>query len=63
MDDTARLEVQWIRTGAAVGLWACLAYPAMVFLKLPLVVTATVAASVGRRSRSLAPAFGRCGAR
>lgn len=47
MDDTARLEVQWIRTGAVVGLWACLAYPAMVFLKLPLVVTATVAASFG----------------
>ena len=47
VNETGRVEVQWIRIGAVVGLWACLAYPAMVFLRLPLAVTAAVAASFG----------------
>ncbi len=47
MNDTGRVEVQWIRIGAVAGLWACVAYPAAVFVPLPLPVTAAVAASFG----------------
>jgi hypothetical protein len=47
MDDTGRVEVQWIRVGAVGGLWACVAYPAAVFVPLPLAVSAALAASFG----------------
>jgi hypothetical protein len=47
MDDTGRVEVQWIRIGAMGGLWACVAYPALVFVPLPLAVSAALAASFG----------------
>ncbi len=47
MDDSGDLEVRWIRIGAVAGLWACVAYPAAVFVPLPLVVTAALAASFG----------------
>jgi len=47
MDEPGRVEVQWIRVGAVAGLWACVAYPAAVFVPLPLGVSAALAASFG----------------
>jgi hypothetical protein len=47
MDDTGRVEVQWVRIGVVGGLWACVAYPALVFVPLPLAVSAALAASFG----------------
>lgn len=47
MDEPGGIEVQWIRIGAVGGLWACVAYPAAVFVPLPLALSAAVAASFG----------------
>jgi hypothetical protein len=45
--DNSDDEVPWIRVGAIAGLWACVAYPAAVFLSLPFLATVVLAASFG----------------
>ena len=40
-------EIRWIRSGAITGVWACLAYPAAVFVPLPFLATVVLAASFG----------------
>jgi hypothetical protein len=47
MDETGRQELQWVRAGVIGGLWACLAYPAAIFVPLPLGMSAALAASFG----------------
>lgn len=40
-------EIRWIRVGVVAGVWACLAYPAAIFVPLPLWMSAALAASFG----------------
>lgn len=47
MDESDCLEVRWIRTGIVGGVWACLAYPVMLFAPLPLGLLAALAGSFG----------------
>lgn len=47
MNDTGRVELQWIRIGVVGGLWACMAYPILTLVHLPSALSAAVAASFG----------------
>jgi hypothetical protein len=47
MDEAGRQELQWVRAGLVGGAWACLAYPAAIFVPLPLGMSAALAASFG----------------
>jgi hypothetical protein len=47
MDEMGGHEMRWIRVGVVAGVWACLAYPAAIFVPLPLWMSATLAASFG----------------
>jgi len=47
MDEMGGQEMRWIRAGVVAGVWACLAYPAAIFVPLPLWMSAVLAASFG----------------
>jgi len=47
MDGTDRAELRWIRSGVVAGLWACMAYPILILVHLPLALSAAVGASFG----------------
>ncbi len=47
MDEMGGQEMRWIRAGMVAGVWACLAYPAAIFVPLPLWMSAALAASFG----------------